>query len=202
MSALGISLQSNVGRVADNLDQFGAELKRRMIHGALNDAIASAKTLGVRLVREDLNIKARDVNKITKLRRASHDSLRAEFVASFEPTPLYAFAPRLVRVNTRLGRRTGVSVQVQKRGPRRFVYGAKVGGGFVATMRSGKKQIWFRAGAPSKSDAKREKIMPWFGPTISQAIGSPRVARAIVERATERFDIELAQRVNRELTRR
>lgn len=194
-----VRVSSNVRERGAELEQLSKTLQQRIIRGALNDAIKSAKTLAVRLAREDLNIKARDANKVVSVRpafskRGSGTALEASFTAHFRPLPLYAFDAKSKIVMSARGKRRGVTVKIMKRGVRKLVTG-----GFIAKMASGYVGVFARSG--NKMRGGGDAITQLFGPTLSQVIGTPAISRQVEQHAAERFGFELDQRIRHELSR-
>jgi transcriptional regulatory protein LevR len=103
---------------------------------ALNKVIAKAKTAASRAVREVYNIKARDLNKEIKIRRATNSNLRAILSLKTRRTSLTKFSPRRVKINKRFG----VKVKIKRKEPPKLVKGA-----FMADVRN-KTNIFKRVG--------------------------------------------------------
>lgn len=111
---------------------------RNANRSAINKVLAKAKIATSKAVREVYNIKAGELNKVIKLRRASNQRLQGVISVKTRKTSLIKFAARPRKINKRLG----VTVKVKKSGNRKIVKG-----GFIGTAKgTTAKQIFVRQG--------------------------------------------------------
>jgi hypothetical protein len=83
------------------------------------------------------NIKAKDIKKYTKIRRATGANPSAELTIKGQRLPVYAFGPRKTA--------KGITVKIKKKGGRKLIPSS-----FVATMPSGKISVYRRRQKGSK----------------------------------------------------
>lgn len=114
----------------------------KQIDKALNDAvrrtvnklIVKGRNVASRKVREVYNIKASDLKKHTKIRRATRGSPEAQIIIRGKKIPVFAFGARQTR--------RGVTIRIKKSGGRKTIEHA-----FIAQMSSGHTGVFVRVGA-------------------------------------------------------
>ena len=106
---------------------------RNAARSALNKLIVRGRKVATQKVRETYNIQAKMLKDRTKIYRATNARPEARLVIRGRRLPLMLFGAKQ--------NRRGVSVKVKREGGRKLVSGA-----FIATMPSGKIQIWMRKG--------------------------------------------------------
>ena len=107
---------------------------RSAVRSAANKLIRRGRTATSKRVREVYNIKASDLKNYTKVKKATNSNPTAAIIISGRPIPLILFS---AKQNKR-----GVSVRVKKTTGRKIIQSS-----FIATMPSGKIQVWMRKGA-------------------------------------------------------
>ncbi len=103
-----------------NLDKALANAARRTV----NKLITKSKTEAGRRVREIYNVKAKDLNRSVKIKRANFQNMEATLTVRGRKIPVYMFSPRQTR--------QGVSIRIRKDRGRKVI-----GTSFIATMPSG-----------------------------------------------------------------
>ena len=169
------------------------EKAERLLHGlkgaagkalarSLNRSLESSRTEGVRKVRQEYNVRAKDVRKTIKLSRAKPNRLTAVISSTGGALPLASFKYKPATVNPR--RRTPVRVGVTK--------GAleTLDRAFVARV-NGVKGIYERIGQ------RRLPIRQLYGPSVPQMIGNDSVVQSMASRARETMDIRLDHEIER-----
>ncbi len=106
---------------------------KKAARSTVNKLLRRGRTLMSKQVRQVYNIKAGDLKKYTKMHRATNANAAGAIVISGNPMPLILFGAKQ--------NRRGTSVRVKKTTGRRTI-----GGAFIATMPSGKIQVWMRHG--------------------------------------------------------
>jgi hypothetical protein len=122
--------------MAKNVD-IPESVLRAATRGALNRAIRRAFTESSRKVREVYNVKAKDVKKYTKIRRATGANPSAELRIKGQRLPVMVFGARQTA--------KGVSVRIKKKGGRKLIRSA-----FIRTLKSGKTSVFRRRQKGSK----------------------------------------------------
>ena len=110
------------------------------------------------------NIKAKELNKHIKIRRASKSNKEARIIATGRPIKLYLFTTAASRKNPK----SKVKVKIKKgRGTRPLTHS------FIARMESGHINVWIREGAKrimTRGRSKGRKLQPIKGQyTVSVA---------------------------------
>jgi len=107
------------------LERLFAELPReipKVLSGALNDAAKSTRTNIIRLIREKVVIKRKDIARHVNIERAKRDSLEARIVLrESRRLSLSYFGAR--QVKARGGRGGGLTYRIRKDEPRAFIPG-------------------------------------------------------------------------------
>lgn len=167
---------------------------------AIDRTLVGTRTFAVRMIREELNIKAKVVNALTSIKKPTLFNGGYEGSITFldRPFPMAEFQPLARRVMSARGRRIGVTVKITKE--RKLVKGA-----FIATMSNGHTGVFWRAlgtQMPSKK-FKKEKITERFTtkPTDYLKEGTATFKK-VQDHADAQFKVEfdrdLAFRMNKE----
>jgi hypothetical protein len=148
---------------------------------ALNRSIASARTLAVKVVRQDMGLKAGVVRDRITVIKATASRQIARLAATTERTPLINF-------NAKALKRGGVKAKLPSPGKGRYP------NAFIAKMPSGHIGVYQRAGKP------RLPIYELRGPSVAQSV--TRHADDINAKAAEvfqkNFDHEVQYRLRAE----
>jgi hypothetical protein len=177
------------------LKKFDPDMVMKAAEKALNDASSQALTETSRIIREEYNIKLKDVRKYLRLQRASFRSLEAIITGKGKGIPLYAFSARQEGV---IANKKGFRyTRKANRGQGRFRYGGavtvqvKTSGGrkpvsatppaFVARFKSGHLGVYQRAGSA------RLPLKPLYGPGIALLFGTKRIQAAATRKINEVF---------------
>ncbi len=134
-----------------------AEAFPRASVAAINRTARSAKTQANRTVRQTYNIKARDFNQVTRIRKATRNTLQAEIVTSERRISLRRYSARQMR--------KGVRVTIVKGKPR------VLSGTFIVKSLGG--QVFRR-----KTTA-RLPIEKMSGPSVMHMMASRNVFRKV-----------------------
>jgi hypothetical protein len=104
---------------------------RSATRSAINKTLRKAFAAASRKVREIYNIKAGDLRKYTKIRRATNIRPDAEIRVRGQRLPVFLFAAK--------PKPKGVMVKIKKKGGRKLIESA-----FIETMPSGKRSVFRR----------------------------------------------------------
>lgn len=148
---------------------------------ALNRAATAAKTRASVSVRKRYIVKAADVKKRIKIRKASAGNLSAQLRAVGPVTPLMKFD-----VTPKFPDAMPVRARVLKSSGRKSIQS-----GFVAQMSNGHVNVFTRVGQ------SRYPIKGRYGPSVPQMIGHEEPLEDITQRAQEILD----KRLDHELSR-
>jgi hypothetical protein len=140
--------------MAKNVD-IPESVLRAAARGALNRAIRRAFTESSRKVREVYNIKAKDIKKYTRIRRATGANPSAELTIKGQRLPVYVFAAKK--------HPKGVMVKIKKRGGRKLIPSA-----FITTLKSGKTSVFRRK-------KKGEKLVPRLPIELLTTVDVPKM---------------------------
>lgn len=175
--------------MANNLQRAMRNANR----SAINKVLAKAKTATSKAVREVYNIKAGELNKVIKLRRASNQKLQGVISVKTRKTSLIKFSARPRKVNKRMG----VTVKVRKTGARKLV--TEGDGGFIGKAKNTTaKQIFIRV------SESRLPLQKTFSVSVSQMIEreGEKVLNQTVQTDLPRIQkSELNEYIQRELRR-
>lgn len=149
---------------------------------AINRAVIAARQQAVDGVRENYNIRARDVRETLKVSKAKPNRMIAVISSLGAPIPLYKFDVRPRAANAR--GRTPVRVGVKKGNRETFEKA------FIARS-GGVPGVYERKGA------KRLPIKQLFGPSVPHMLNNDRVVSSIADRAREMLE----QRLDHEISR-
>ncbi|MCG8639149.1 MAG: phage tail protein [Desulfobacterales bacterium] len=164
---------------------FGKQAESAHVR-ATNRALMGIRTDGVRLVREEYNVKAGVVRKAFSVHRASPNNLEAKAVAFGRRIPLKQFSPRPSKPGGRLPPK-GVSVEVRK-GARKIVRSS-----FFARMKSGHTGVFTRVGKERLPIRERHSL------AVPQMLNREDVTKELEAGAVKRFERTLDHEINRAL---
>ena len=111
------------------LRRLAGDLAGRASSRAINRALRTTKTAASRMIRQDLNLKARTVNKALSTHRATTQSQRAVLRFVAKPVGLIEYGARQTA--------KGTTFKVLKRGSRKTLRHA-----FVRTMKTGHRGVF------------------------------------------------------------
>ncbi len=153
---------------------------------ALNRAIASAKTAMVRVISDDLGVKASEVRDRIGVEDARPDRLRARLSASYKRIPLIDFKAQGPEPS--LGKGRGVTAKLgRSRG--------RYPDAFIATMTSGHRGVFRR------KSLGRLPIRELFGPSVAHVfvkhvdVGLARGEEQLLKNLQSEFRFALQQPV-------
>ena len=176
MATVGIKL--DIDPVLRSLDRLGIDLAEKAITRSLNRTITGVRTAASRAVREELTLKAKDVNRELAVRRARRRDLEAALDISVTATGLIKFRARQTQ--------RGTTVQVKRRGGRKRISHA-----FIAKMKSGHVGVFVR-----RKGAGRLPIGERFSTAVGQFLDDERVLSELGDGAQVRFTKELSSQVD------
>lgn len=160
---------------------------------AINRAIKAAKTAGTRKASKVYYQRQTDINRVTRVGRATRSNLSASFSSRSRKIPLYAF-----RVKPK---------QPIKDNPPELKVSVKKDTGFQTIKRafveigrsSGNLNVFQRVGR------ERYPVRTLFGPSIPEMMGDGDVRGAVNDRAFEmleqRFDHEIGRVLSKSMSR-
>ena len=164
---------------------------RNANRSTINKVLAKARTATSKAVRDIYNIKAGDLNKVIKIRRASNQRLQGVISVRTSKTSLIKFAARPRKVNKRIG----VTVKVKKSGSRKLVKG-----GFIGTAKGTTAQQIF-----VRRDKARLPIDKRFTLSVSDMVqieGEKALNETIKKDLPRIQKSELNEYIRREVRRR
>ena len=161
--------------------------QRKVVTRALNKTARGARTDAVTLIRQELNLKAKDIRSGLSVRRATWGKPTATLVAKGKHgVPLIKFGPRPSKPEARKPEK-GVSVQIKKRGGRPTFKGS-----FVARMKSGHVGVFTRA----RKGSPRLPIKELFGVGFIAYMKRGALQRRLARRIDSRLQKNLAHEIN------
>ncbi|WP_018124963.1 phage tail protein [Desulfovibrio oxyclinae] len=179
---IGIDGVEELMRAVQGFERGGPQVAAR----ALNKTAGNARTEAVRLLRQLLNLKAKDIRSGLSIHRANPKSLRAAVIARGKRgVPLAKYPVRPGRPNPKRPPAKGVSVQIKRFGGSKVVKGA-----FVSKMKSGHTGVYRRQGA------KRLPIKELYGPNFVQYLDGGRVRRKLDRLIGRRLEHNLRHEIN------
>ncbi len=173
-----LKVRVDIDPVLVSLKRLGVHLADRAIVRALNRSIRGVNTDANRSVRTELTLKAKDIRRDMRVRRASPRTLEASLVVDVRATGLIKFR---ARDTTR-----GVTVQIKRRGGRKRLPYA-----FIATMKSGHKGVMTR-----RKGVARLPIGELHSTAVGQYLDDDGVLAPIGSSAMRRFEKELSSQVD------
>ena len=105
----------------------------RIVSRAINRTAGPAKTQISRAIRQEINIKAGDLNKKIKVQKATFTNWEARIKLSTKRIPLMKFAARQTK--------EGVTYKIKKSGGRKIIFEI----GFIARMSNAHRGVFARA---------------------------------------------------------
>ncbi|MFF2794977.1 phage tail protein [Lysinibacillus xylanilyticus] len=133
---------------------------------AINRSATAVRTRSSVAIRSHYIVKAGDVKKRIKIKKATVNGLSAQIRASGPVTPIMKFD-----VTPSSPKNTQVSARVLKRGSRK-----KINNGFVARVGNGHVNVFTRVGS------SRFPIQGRYGPSIAQMMGKDDLMEDIIGR--------------------
>ena len=144
----------------------------------LNRVAASVQSLAVKLLAADIGIKAKDVRRYLRVRKASWDNLYSSIEASGKRIPIGKMGPKQRPKGVSYGSNAKTSVKV-----------GYIPGSFVATMSSGHVGVYKRKGK------ERTPLVERYGPSIPHVFIQNAINRALLQLAKERWDKEFPHQI-------
>jgi Prophage minor tail protein Z (GPZ) len=177
---LNLQVKADTKGITASLKQFVANHQKAVVR-ALNKTALQARTEAVRDVRgAGYNIRAGDIRKSFKIKRANGNRLVVELVSTGAPIAVIAYGARQTK--------SGVSIQVKN--GRQILRHA-----FIATTKSGHRGVFERVGPARVKGAKGKvrgrvrrlnlPIKELFGPSIPQSLANEAVNKAIMKKIAE-----------------
>jgi len=165
------------------------DIINKAITRALNRAAKSAVVIGSRKIREIYNIKAVDIKKAVKIRKATLRNTEAELQITGEPIPFKYFGAKQTR--------KGVTVRIKKTEPRKLIRSAFIGGYLPIKQKKGKykpiKRVSWGGGHVYKRQGKKwlpiSKLVATHI-TIPDLFRSPKIWPNIQRKIHETFQKE------------
>ncbi len=181
-----IQITSNADQVIADLKRLPDLIARRAAAKALNRVLPSTRRKANQEIRSELNLKAGDVNKLLRMRRANASNPEAQLRVEAKRVGLIKFK------GTRETKR-GVSVKPKKK---RTVLPKT----FIATMSSGHRGVFERK-RKAGSRSGRLPIAEKFSSHPAQVLSDPKHRDAIAAHVRTRMEIELAREIAFRLSR-
>lgn len=150
-------------------------VQARAINRSLNRAADAGRAEGIRIVRETLNLKAKDVRRVIKVEKRTGAQL-ADAAIVIEPEDV-----RMIAYDARQTK-PGVTVKVKRGGARRLVRGV-----FLATMLSGHKGVWRRLPGTIGPRSGREMIHELYSTSPRQLFKRKSAVDRVIKRAAAAF---------------
>lgn len=181
MEPITVTVKHNMSNLLMELELSATEMRDTAAVRALNKMADQVKVQASRAVREaGYGLKAADIKKGLRVRRASQGSKRASVVANGRPIALINYSARQTS--------KGVTVAVQK--GRKLIPGA-----FIATMPSGHQGVFVRqpggkhrkVSTKGKASWHQLPIRELFGPSVPDGLANKAVQDALLQLITERF---------------
>lgn len=155
-----INIKTNITQfIKTEIKSWDDTVKRATI-AAENKTAAQGLTFAKKIIREDYNIKSKDLSKVMKKTTANKHGKLASITATGKAIALVKFKARQIK--------KGVRVTVKKGRPKLLT------GHFIATMPSGHKGVFIRKGVA------RLPIKERFGPGAATLLGSRKVQTRVV----------------------
>lgn len=170
----------NIERIEQLFENTPREAKT-VLWRAINRSATAVKTRTSVTIRKHYIVKAEDVKKRIKIRKASLNNLSAQIRASGPVTPIMKFDVRPTSPKN-----SQVTARVLKQGSRK-----KIDSGFIARTGNGHVNVFTRVGS------SRFPIQGRYGPSIAQMMGKD----VLIEDITDRGQTVLNERLDHELNR-
>ncbi len=169
-------VELNTDEVIADLERLGEKLSGQVMARVLNRTSTTVKTAMSRMVRQELNLRAKDINALVRVQRASRQSHVVTITVLGRSVPLIDYAARQTA--------RGVTVKVKRQGGRKLVEGA-----FIATMRSGHRGVFKRKGA------RRLPIRELFSTAVVQYLDDDEVIGQLGQVARDAFENHLDREI-------
>lgn len=161
-----INIKTNIAKfIKTEIKSWNDTVKRATI-AAENKTAAQALTFTKRIIREDYNIKGKDLSKVIKKTTADKRGRLASIIATGRGIALFKFKAKQTK--------KGVSVTVKK-GKRKLLRGH-----FIATMPSGHKGVFIRKETEGGKRAARLPIKERFGPGAATLLNSRKIKSRVI----------------------
>lgn len=189
------------------LEQFSPSQQGSIIAPALNRAIAAGRTVGGKEVRKAYRISAADVNKASKVTKASRTKQRAEINLSGKFIPLRKFRYRQLKLGVKVGIKKGSNKLIKS------AFLAPIGntvGIFARGRYDGGKFVFRDAATRGRKPYSRRGNKVWPDLPIAQLIttsvptaftqpkGMGQVNKRMSEVFTQRLSHEISRRQTKE----
>lgn len=181
-----VTISANLDEIVKRLPT--EKLAKRVMSRAINRGLTAGRVQAAREVVKDYNVKQRQVNEKTRIRKAAPSNLEATLTFSGPALNVADFkvSPSKPQPAKRPVLRVSVSKQ---RGPKPYK------GAFLIPVRAGKYRAFRRKGK------ERLPIQDVWGPSIPSLIGAERVRNAVQDRIHEVIITRLDHEINRELSK-
>lgn len=180
---MSVNFQIDASAIEQVQQRLG-ELSHRApnaLANSLNRAMTTISAAVPKEVRAEYHVKAGDVTKSLKKKRASSGNLSAEVKSSGSPIGLEKFKVSPKTVNPR--RKSQLKISVKKSGAKTVV------GAFVANVNGIK--VFKRVAKP------RLPIEHLFGPSVPQMIGDDARVDRISQKGSDMFNTRIEHEINR-----
>jgi len=180
----------------DNL----AKIPNRAMARAINNVLRHARTQSVKNIGEEYTIAAGDLKRKITLGLASAARASGYIEVKTEFIWLGSFAPRQRIMQSRRGKRVGVSVKVKRKGQRKLVKGGFQPLRFIGTSPAQRRLVFKSLGKKKVSARGKRK-----GKLIETIIPKPSLTyatafrKAAEEKLYEIYDQDLYKQFNKEL---
>ncbi len=170
----------NIERIEQLFENTPQEAKV-ILWRAINRAATAVKTRTSVTIRRHYIVKAEDVKKRIKIRKATANSLSAQIRASGPVTPIMKFDVRPTSPNS-----DQVTARVLRQGSRK-----KINNGFIARSGNGHVNVFTRVGR------SRLPIQGRYGPSIAQMMAKDVLIEDIIDRGQTVLNNRLEHEINR-----
>lgn len=183
---IGVTIELDLEPLFETLKQLGTSVEARVLSAAVNRAARDARVTLRRSVQDVVSLRAKDVNAVLSVHRASRRDLQAVIAVASKPIPLIRYGARETS--------RGVTVRVKKGGGRKVVR-VDDRGAFLATVGSGHRGVFVRR------SKQRLPIRELFGPSVAQVVKDASLEARLQEAAAETFLREVERGVTRALAK-
>lgn len=175
--------ETNLEAVAERLGEFRNKAPNAAAN-ALNRSLTNVSSNLKKEVRAKYHVKAGDIQKTLKIKRASAAKLSAEVRSTGSPISLEKFKVSPKTVNPR--RKTQLKIAIKKNGTKQIL------GAFIADVNGNK--VFKRVGK------NRLPIDKLFGPSVPQMADEEGVVDVVNTKAAETYEQRLEHEINRILS--
>lgn len=181
MQGLSVNVRTNTNSIVLDLMDAANDMRNTALVRALNKMAEQVLVAGSREVRKaGYNLKAADIKRAMRVKRASQGNLTATVIASGRPLPIIQYGAR----------QTAKGVTVNVLSGRKLIPGA-----FIATMPTGHTGVFVRKPGGKHVKVKRAGKASWhqlpirelFGPAIPDALANAGVRDAVQELIRVKF---------------